>query len=186
MLRAMLADRFKLTVHLEPREQPAFDLVLARPDGTLGPGLTRVDLQCPPAGSAANLPTSAPPLSALKAPPPPCTFRIVGRNPIQTDREGTPGDLLEGEVTMATLAQALRLPARRFVTDKTGLAGTYRVEMRFDMVTTLGAPTTAPSPGGAGVSVFDAVQKQLGLKLESSRASGEALVIDRVERPTEM
>jgi uncharacterized protein (TIGR03435 family) len=30
MLRAMLADRFKLAVHTEPREQSVYDLVLAR------------------------------------------------------------------------------------------------------------------------------------------------------------
>ena len=39
MLRAMLADRFKLAVHVENRERPAFDLVLARRDGRLGPGI---------------------------------------------------------------------------------------------------------------------------------------------------
>src|SRR6185295_5908261 len=46
MLRGMLADRFKLVVHFEKREQPAYDLVLARRDGKLGPGLTRVDADC--------------------------------------------------------------------------------------------------------------------------------------------
>src|SRR5262245_1763488 len=39
MLKAMLADRFKLSVHVDPREQAAYDLVLARKDGTLGPGI---------------------------------------------------------------------------------------------------------------------------------------------------
>ena len=36
----------------------------------------------------------------------------------------------------------------------------------------------------AGVSLFTAVQEQLGLKLESTRAPLEVLVIDSVERPT--
>ena len=39
-------------------------------------------------------------------------------------------------------------------------------------------------PGGVP-SVFTAVQEQLGLKLESSRLATNALVIDRLERPTE-
>ena len=34
MLRAMLADRFHLTVHIEQRDQQVFDLVLARKDGS--------------------------------------------------------------------------------------------------------------------------------------------------------
>jgi len=44
--------------------------------------------------------------------------------------------------------------------------------------------TTPDAPPDAGVSLFTAVQEQLGLKLESSRAPLEVLVIDSVERPT--
>ena len=43
----------------------------------------------------------------------------------------------------------------------------------------------ATSTPGDAPSVFTAVQEQLGLKLESSRAARETLVIDRLERPTE-
>jgi uncharacterized protein (TIGR03435 family) len=46
MLRAMLADRFQLQVHIEQREQQVFDLVLARKDGKLGQGLTPSDVNC--------------------------------------------------------------------------------------------------------------------------------------------
>jgi uncharacterized protein (TIGR03435 family) len=42
MLRAMLADRFKLATHTETRDVPAYDLVLARNDGKLGPQVTPV------------------------------------------------------------------------------------------------------------------------------------------------
>jgi uncharacterized protein (TIGR03435 family) len=40
MIRALLADRFKLVAHTERREAPLYALRLARPDGRLGPGLT--------------------------------------------------------------------------------------------------------------------------------------------------
>ena len=40
MLRTLLADRFKLRVHTETKEQQVYALVLARPDGRLGPKLT--------------------------------------------------------------------------------------------------------------------------------------------------
>jgi uncharacterized protein (TIGR03435 family) len=196
MLRAMLADRFKLIVHFEPREQPGFDLVLARAGGPLGSGLTQTNARCPAGGAAANAvagsapsPSSATQSTDLRSPPSPCALRIVGQSPLQRDLsgrgQGQPGDLLEGEATIATLAEMLRMPARRFVVDKTGLAGTYRIVLTFDMAATMIAPTIDPSRTNAGLSVFDAVERQLGLKLESSRIFGEALVIDRLERPTE-
>jgi len=40
MVRTLLVDRFGLTWHLEPREEPVFELVVSKP-GTLGPQLTR-------------------------------------------------------------------------------------------------------------------------------------------------
>ena len=46
MLRAMLADRFMLAAHVEKREQPAFDLVLARSDGRLGSGMKPSEIDC--------------------------------------------------------------------------------------------------------------------------------------------
>jgi len=190
MMRSMLADRFKLAVHTEMREQPAFDLVLARRDRKLGPGLTPLTVPCAATGTppdaAGETPSSPPPMPDFKAPPPPCTFRIVG--PVIRDRfgdgKGKLGDLLEGEGTIASLAEILDGPADRPIVDKTGLAGAYRVAMNFDMFGRLRGPALTPSPDTAP-SVFDAVQQQLGLKLEPSRQLRETLVVDRLDRPTE-
>ena len=41
MVQSMLEDRFRLVAHHEKREMPVYDLVLARSDGRLGPGITR-------------------------------------------------------------------------------------------------------------------------------------------------
>jgi uncharacterized protein (TIGR03435 family) len=40
MMRALLADRFRLATHTERRDAPIYALRLARPDGRPGPGLT--------------------------------------------------------------------------------------------------------------------------------------------------
>ena len=192
MLRAMLADRLKLVTHVETREQPAYDLVLARRDRRLGPGITPLDVDCDAQRAAARATAEAardagtPPRPDFTAPPPPCTLRTIGAmlRDGRGDRMGKLGDLLEGEATLATLASALRPWAGRIVVDKTGLSGSYRVRMNFDMMAAVRGPATgAPAPDAAP-TIFTAVQEQLGLKLESSRASREVLVIDHLERPT--
>src|SRR5258705_7811378 len=88
MLRPMLTDRFKLAVHVENREQPAFDLVLSRRDGRLGPGITLLDVDCDAQNAAARAaadaardagtPRPPPPRPDFNASPPPCTLRSVG------------------------------------------------------------------------------------------------------------
>ena len=188
MMRAMLADRFKLAVHFEKRERDGYALVLARQDGKLGPNLTVVDVPCPADGSA---PTNAPPQPTvdLKLPPPPCTSRIVGASMRDRggDGQGQAGDLLEGIATMSNLARLLSTVMRgQPVVDKTGLAGTYRFGMNFDFNAAIMPPTLAPRPDAPTFpSVRSALEGQLGLKVESSRVLGDALVIDSLERPTE-
>ena len=74
----------------------------------------------------------------------------------------------------------------RPVLDRTGLTGTYDVDLVF-------APAqTGPGVAGAALavapedalSIFTAVEEQLGLKLESRREPVDVVVIDSVERPT--
>ena len=188
MLQAMLADRFKMAAHFEKREMPAFDLVLARSDGRLGSGLTRIDADCAARiearraafEAARNAPPPSPPQRPdLNAPPPQCTIRIVGAPP-----GSGAGDRLEGETTMGSLAESLRLATNQFVIDKTGLRGSYRVLMTFDMTASMRGPSVGDAQD-RGPTVFTAIREQLGLKLESSRAERDTLVIDHLEHPTE-
>src|SRR5215467_8738550 len=46
MLRTLLADRFKLTVHNEILSRPVYALVVARQDGRFGPQLHKVEIDC--------------------------------------------------------------------------------------------------------------------------------------------
>jgi uncharacterized protein (TIGR03435 family) len=181
MMRAMLADRFKLVAHVEKRVEPVYDLVLARSDRTLGPGIKPSEIDCvskaaaeraaAEAAAAAGAPPPPRPTPAFNAPVPPCTVRMTGPQ-------------MEGDMTMERLAVFLRAGAGRWVVDKTGLTGSYRVTLNFDRMASLRGPDAAPAPG-APPSVFTAVQEQLGMRLESSRAMRDTLVVDRLERPTE-
>ena len=199
MLRAMLADRVKLAAHFEKREQPVYDLVVARSDGKLGSGLTPIDADCAAKMAAdraaaqaainAGTPPPRPQMPDFSVPPPPCTLRTVGLalRDKQAGRPGNPlrpGDLMEGEATIETLAQALRLSTARLVVDKTGLRGSYRISMTFDGFGSRRGPEIAPAPD-AMPTVFIAIREQLGLELKSSKAERDTLVIDHLERPTE-
>lgn len=87
------------------------------------------------------------------------------------------GRRVEGSVTMDFLARMLESPSGRKVVDRTNMAGNYAMTLEF---TPLGfTPPDNVSP----VSIFTAVQEQLGLRLESARAPVERLVIDRAEKP---
>lgn len=59
MLRALLADRFKLVAHFETREQQVYALVPLRADGRLGPHLKPSAPQPNPAASASGFPMAS-------------------------------------------------------------------------------------------------------------------------------
>jgi len=79
------------------------------------------------------------------------------------------------------------------VVDATGIDGRYDMTINFTpprVFQNIAAPavtgdTAASEPDGA-ISIFEALEKQLGLKLESRKVSGRVLVIDHVnEMPTD-
>jgi uncharacterized protein (TIGR03435 family) len=70
----------------------------------------------------------------------------------------------------------------RPVLDKTGLTGTYDLKLTY----TPDIPSNRKGdPDPNDISIFTAVQEQLGLKLEPTKALVEILVVDHVEKPIE-
>jgi len=169
MLRSLLADRFRLRVHQETREEPIYALVVARSDAGLGPRIAPAGFDCD--GLRAAFARGEQP--ARPAP--------VGDRPACGVRRSA-GRMLVGGLSMATLARELApLVAGRPVVDRTGLAGIYDLELTW-------APGLAAEPTAAfeatAPSLFTAVQEQLGLRLQPTTGPIEVLVIDSVERPT--
>lgn len=80
---------------------------------------------------------------------------------------------------MKPLVNQLTMELRRVVVDRTGLKGFYNFTLRW-------APDDGAPPEGdvAAPSIFTAVQEQLGLKLEATKAPVQVLVIDYLERPS--
>jgi uncharacterized protein (TIGR03435 family) len=169
MLRAMLADKFKLLVHYEIQERPVYALMLARPDGRLGPDIKKSDLDCEAIQAARRAGSKeAFPVTSNGAPA--CGMSMRGEQGMT---------VLLGSRPLSALASSLGSPTGRVVVDKTGLKGNYDVTLRY-----VERPS-ADAPPGTPPEIFTALQEQLGLKLETDRAPLKILVIDRIERPTE-
>lgn len=163
MLQRLLADRFRLVVHREQREAPVYALLIARSDGRLGSRLNVAPLDCDS--------------RAAKAPPGTRGLSICG-----IDRG--PGMSAGRTMTIAQLSSVLGSIVGRQVVDRTGLEGNYDWDLSWTPTSGEPGPRSEPAAAGDGVSVFTAIQEQLGLKLESDRGVIDALVIDRIERPT--
>jgi uncharacterized protein (TIGR03435 family) len=196
MLQALLADRFKLAVHRETKEQPGYALTVAKS------GL-KIKEASPEDAPAAPVPVD-----------PSATFNSVvplGRSQVRiTENPGGHGGTITGPSTgtvreLAGANGAVRLEAlsissggltdlltmllRQPVMDMTELKGRYQLVLEInvnDMVKDAQERgQQAQVPFDPSVPIIAAVQK-LGLKLEQRKMPVETIVVDHLEKtPTE-
>jgi uncharacterized protein (TIGR03435 family) len=76
-----------------------------------------------------------------------------------------------------------RLVLDRPVVDRTGLTGTYNIQLRFTREDA-GSLGMMQLPDNAAPNLFTALDEQLGLKLEGVKAPVDVLVIDHAEPPS--
>jgi uncharacterized protein (TIGR03435 family) len=86
----------------------------------------------------------------------------------------------QSKATMDDMVDAIRNFADRPVVDKTGLTGTYDYRIEATLNFRLRDGTDDPND----ITIFSAVQDQLGLRLEGQRAMVEILVVDHMEKPS--
>ena len=101
-----------------------------------------------------------------------------------------PGNLPARNATMEEFAGVMQAHLDRPVVDQTGLKGRLDFQLQWtpDEFTSLGGPGAPPKPPEGTETqpdLFTAIQQQMGLKLESTKAQVDVLVIDKVERPSE-
>jgi uncharacterized protein (TIGR03435 family) len=194
MVRAMLNERFGLKVHYEERTVPVYAAVLIKP-GVFGPGLRPHpnDDSCSGAAATiiarppANSETVMQPAPAGPNPPPyptlPGGFPIrcgtyVNMPPSQPYMRHEGGRNLTMEQIVHTFSGMGALG--RPVVDQTGLTGTWDWVMEFiDEREGHEVPADAE-----GLNFAQALEKQVGMKLVSTKAPFQFLVVDHVERPT--
>jgi uncharacterized protein (TIGR03435 family) len=165
MIRALVQDRFKVRVHNEQREAPIYAMVLTRSDGKTGPSLHPVADACAEAMKALAEKTP-------RSERPPCSFGA------------TAGRLIGTGVTLTMFANVLSGFVGRNVVDRTGLNGSFDIELTYDPASAAKAPPGPTTRDDTAPSIFTALQEQLGLKLESTRGTVDVLVIDQAERPS--
>ena len=180
MLRAMLADRFKLKMRRETRESAIYELMFARSDRRFGEKLRQTSADCVAqrkgrTESGGSLPDAA---------------RFRGEDPIPCGMVMSGGNrIAAGGETMTRFATMLAPRLQRIVVDNTGLTGLYDFDLQFlpDQGYGRGADgpvrmylVTADVP-----PLLTAIQEQLGLKLQPARGAVEYAVIEGIERPSE-
>jgi uncharacterized protein (TIGR03435 family) len=162
MIQGLLADRFKLQFHRETKELQTYALVVAKG----GPKFPASKQDEGP-GEGSDKP---------KGP------RIMMKGRGQFSIEGAP---------VTALATQLSQVLGRSVIDKTELTGNYDFKLEWtpdESLQGFGKPAEADhsTPADAtGVSIFTALQDQLGLKLESTKGQVEILVVERMEKASE-
>lgn len=194
MMQQLLAERFHLKVHREKRNFPGYELAIA--EG--GPKLK----ESRPDPDAASPDTSQLPKrnaeGMLLLPPGPQMLTSLGWGVIIVQTQQKPiGDLVKvmGRMINQSLGENpndFASPKSR-VLDRTGLTGNYDFTLRFScelcqFAATNGAmappppPPPADSPGGEP-SIFAALQRQLGLKLNKVKeVSLDVIVVDHAEK----
>jgi len=163
MLRSLLEDRFKLRVHRETRTLPIYVMTTAKGGLRITPARD---------GSCVAFDPRNPPRPSSGQP----------RTPLCGNNHITQNTWNATSIGMSDAAAALVGVLGRNVVDKTGVSGKFDINLQW-------TPDQAPAgaenvgPEASAVSLFTALEEQLGLKVESSRGPVDVLVIDRVERP---
>jgi uncharacterized protein (TIGR03435 family) len=157
MLRALLVKRFHLATHKEDRELPAYELAVAKSGAKLKESTGSEPGEC---SQTRESPGSV----------------------VVTCQRTTVAELLD-RLQQTVARQYVDHPA----VDKTGLKGRYDFTLNWTPRPMLRKDASqAEALGGPNLTLFDALERQLGLQLTSSTRPGFVVVVDRVdEKPAE-
>jgi uncharacterized protein (TIGR03435 family) len=205
MLRNLLAERFHLRVHHETRDFPAYVLVVARG----GPKLKEVKPDPNPAPIPPGPSVMGKDGFPVLPPGPHTAQSWSGENWRIKYQERSMAELVATLPLLIVRGQGINMLSdsgtrRPRVIDKTGLTGKYDFTLEFSCpacygvavpVSAVGAPqppgdasaAAAASEPAGGPTVFMAVEKQLGLRLEKAKDIPlDVIVVDHIDKvPTE-
>ena len=187
MLRALFARRFKLKTHARPNRRPrtTSSWLRAVSDRARGPRSVRdARRQAGRAAAQRNAARDAAQFADVRRGQKPTCGVWGGAN-------GPNWVSVAGEATLGQLTQMLRgrLVRGIGVTDKTGITDKFNWDLEYVVDgNASNAPTALLLDGGCrrrprAPTIFDALEQQLGLRLEPVQVPRKYLVIDAIERP---
>jgi uncharacterized protein (TIGR03435 family) len=201
MLRALLADRFKLAIHTETKDLPIYNLVIAKSGLKMQESKPEdpatKDSKDSALNNAVNQAKSANgPVAFSNSGAPGKSISIGpgggGTVSFSSTRGGGMRSSSGKGVPIDNLLNTLTGAVGRPVIDKTGLTGKYDYKLEYaadnPQASAPGGDSTgaaAPDSEPSGPNIFTAVQEQLGLKLESGKGPVAIYMIDHVEKPSE-
>ena len=178
LVRQLLEDRFGMRVHESTTDVPVLALVVARPDGALGPNLQPATGEC--FDQKAWVEAGAP------------RIQLQGERTVICGAwdDGIAHERVRG-ITMDAFAQSMR---HRFspsvavdVVNRTGLEGPFDLSLEYFRPAAAAIAVTpsmrVPLELAGFRSLPDVLEEQLGLKLVPSSSPWPAIVIDEMRRP---
>jgi uncharacterized protein (TIGR03435 family) len=177
MIRNLLSDRFRLEFHWSRKEMAMYDLAVAKGGSKLQESVDK------PAGDANDDPPG----------------RGGGGRGAQTDADGYPNIPKDCSGCMSINGagkaryRATKESVKNFadmignqlgmpVHDRTGLMGKYDITLSWSAGGGIASRPDADGSADPGVSMENAVQQQLGLRLVSKKGFIDIIVVDKVER----
>jgi len=173
MWQALFRDRLRLQAHDETRDRAGYQLVFARSDKRLGPGLKVSTIDCTQPPAPRTSPGGPDGLARM----------LMQRCGLSMTGNGKTSEMYSGSASIGDLAKILPGYVQRPVVDRTGLDGQFALRLQF--VAEASPPATQADAVDPAPILFTALQEQLGLKLEPTTIQGQVLVIDHIERPSE-
>jgi len=168
MLQKLLADRFELRLHRESKLFDTYKIVVAKGGAKLKPTtFTAEEIE----------------KNVIRRDPDGWLFLMPGRISAGPVNGTTVYDVGGGNVGMSDFSRYLEAYFRAPVTDATGLTGKYDIKFRASMQpvglrSAQSSQASASEVSDPAPDLFQALEQQLGLKLEKSKTLLDVIVVD--------